>query len=271
MSISRRPPSASSMTSPGLASKTGSDPDRSSTVQSPAGSLVERCSSSGRPEVSLSGDRRCECAGGIHDDEVSLVQVARELGEVGVLELAGGARGDEHPDGVAGHPSGFGRRRGLELGGQDEGAEIARYGRVHRSTGIRIGISEALYRPLVEISVDQGNDVGDDRVRQRPVGDVLAGKGELMHLGPEISGIDGPGSQPGVLGGDRRGGVVECGLGEPVPAPSFVMLDRGIGGDVQEPRVRRLPKHRCAVTEKGHRGEKVYLEDLSERLERITG
>ncbi len=42
--------------------------------------------------------------------------------------------------------------------------------------------------------VDQGEQCGDDRLRSRPVRDVLAGEGPLVHLGAHVARVEGIGT-----------------------------------------------------------------------------
>ena len=77
----------------------------------------------------------------------------------------------------------------------------------------------------------------------RPVADVLAGEGGLVHVGAHVAGVHGIDAKVGLLGGEDGAELVEGGLGRPVAAPARVGLDGRVGADVQhDPAGRAQPR-----------------------------
>ena len=87
---------------------------------------------------------------------------------------------------------------------------------------------------------------GDAGLGKRPVADVLAGEGLLMHGGAHVTRIHPVDAQAGLLGGEHVAQLLERRLRCAVSAPSLVALHRGIRCD---------RNHRAAVAAQVGEGE----------------
>ena len=87
-----------------------------------------------------------------------------------------------------------------------------------------------------QVAFDQREQPRDALLRRRPVGDVFAREGVLVHLRAHVAGIDRVHAQLGVLGRQHRAQLLERRLARAVPAPALVGLDGGVGGDVEDAR-----------------------------------
>ena len=112
-------------------------------------------------------------------------------------------------------------------------SNVASGRRAHPATAVSAS-ARGLVAATRMVAVDQGDEAGNALLRERAVGDVLAGEGVLVHLRAHVAGIDPVDAEVGLLGGEDVRELLEPGLRGAVPAPSLVPLDRGVGGDVQD-------------------------------------
>ncbi len=96
--------------------------------------------------------------------------------------------------------------------------------------------SRARYEPAREVALDEREKSWNALLRWRPVRDVLAREGVLLHLRPHVARIDGVDAELRMLGGENGGHLCERCLRGAVPAPALVRFDRGVGAHVDDPR-----------------------------------
>ena len=108
-------------------------------------------------------------------------------------------------------------------------------------------------RPDGGASASSRQEGGHHRVGQRPVADVLAREGLLVHPGAQVARVHPPHPHVRLLRGQHPAGLLERGLRRAVPAPARVRLDRRVGGDVDDRaaagtqrRQRELDQRRAA-------------------------
>ena len=113
-----------------------------------------------------------------------------------------------------------------------------RVNRVRGFIGHAVSRSAARYRPLAGRSSSSRSSAGTTVCGVGAVGDVLAGKGGLVHRGAHVAGIEGVYPQIRVLDGENGGEVVQGGFRRAVPTPAGVGLDRGVGAEHDDGRGR---------------------------------
>ena len=203
-----------------------------------------------RPARSMPGTAAARVPEVLIDDEIALVEKARQLGEVRVheravapvaprasgrrlwsspgLRAASSLRARAAARRWAGLRGRHARRREAPrvtanggTGGCGRGQGAHRWP-VPRASSDADRRSDRRYRPLGGAGLDEAHEVGNDLLRQRSVGDVLAREGVLVHLGPHVAGIDGPHEQRRLLDAPapRSGGRVQPWRARSLPSPA---------------------------------------------------
>ena len=120
-----------------------------------------------------------------------------------------------------------------------------------------------------QVALDEREQAGHAVARRRAVGDVLARERVLVHARVHVAGVDGVDAQVGALGGEHVGELLERRLRRAVAAPALVALDRGVGGDVDDPPAGGHARQR--ELDERERRDRVDGEDVLERRERVVG
>ena len=204
---------------------------RGSTSHNPPGNSVEKWmrkrAPSGPTPPMAAGDRGRR----VHDKRVAGLQVLRQIGNVVCVTSMSpfDTRSRTSPRPMprdsggswasSAGSSGMASAEAIEHGGHDT-------------------TSETRVRPLGSIGLDQCDETGDNRGRQRAIRDVFAGERVLVHLGAHVARIDDQHAQLRMLGREHRRDLLERGLRRSVAAPRFVGLDRRVGGDVHDRAMR---------------------------------
>ena len=155
-------------------------------------------------------------------------------------------------------PARLGRRVGLEALGELEGGLRA------QARDLQVGVAVA---PAGQVAGEQGEERGHALLGRRAVGDVLAGERRLVHRGVHVARVEGVDGEVRALGAEHVGELLERGLRRAVAAPALVGLDRGVGGDVDDPRAVGHGRER--ELDQAQRGERVDLQHVLEDVERI--
>src|SRR5438105_373048 len=115
--------------------------------------------------------------------------------------------------------------------------------------------------------VNQDEQARDAYLRQRPVADVLAGEGFLMHLRAHIAGINPVDTPLGVLCREDMRELLKRGLARAVAAPTFVCLNACIAGDVDNAGSWLDMVVKCL--EERERGDHVGAVHLLKHIQRV--
>ena len=206
----------------------------------------------------------------VDHDEVAFVELAGELGEGRVLEGAGAAAvATIIRTASRGHAPGLGRagRPRAPAGGRSRGAPA----RGRTAMGVRVGVivappvgarSAGPDPPARPVAVDEVEQDAAPRSSGSGRSEMSSpGKASWCISGPHVAGVDGPHPDVGLLDGQGGAQMVEGRLGRSVAAPCLVVLDRGVGGDVQDPGIRRAAQEREAAWMRASGAMCVHLED----------
>lgn len=126
-----------------------------------------------------------------------------------------------------------------------------------------------LVAPARQIALEQGQKPRDTGLGGKPVRDVLAGKGFLVHLGVHVTGIHPVDLEFGLLRCQHVGKLLERSLARAVPAPAGVGFHPGIRGDIHDAGSRL--QHRQGELDQPQGSQDVDPIDLLEHLEGILG
>ena len=193
---------------------------------------------------------------------------------------------NEHPYRVARDPPRFWRNRRLELGGSSNDRRSRARRAVAAVATRRVAPTVSSLAALCSASQcsesrSPCNDRSAGRFRSGPPGarddgfwkrsvrDVLAGESLLMHVGAEVTGIDGPRRGARILRcrawrsrGPRR-------LSRVRTTPSLVVLDRGVRRDVDHRGRVDSVEQADGLLHEATGSEHVDLEDVAQGLERV--
>ena len=206
--------------------------------------------------------------GGVDDQQVAGEQQAGQVGEAVLADLAGRPAADQHPDPVPGQAARLGRVVRLQRGGQGELVQCGQRG--HELTGSRGIRCAARYRPLGSRCVTSRTNAGTTDGGLGPVRDVLAGEGQLVHVGAQVAGIGPPDPQRRLLGGQHVRGLLQGGLGRAVAAPARVGLHRRVRGDVQHRAAAGAQQRQHQLGQRDRR-DHVHLERGAQLVRRVVG
>ena len=161
----------------------------------------------------------------VDDDQITRAQPRRQIPGGRVARRLVADR-DQHAHRVAPAEADLRRLRGLELGGQLEAFEE----RAHDATST----GTTRWRPLRSSPSMSASEARHRRLGQRPVRDVLAGEGVLVHLGPHVARINGQHPELRVFDGEDPPDVIERRLRRAVSTPTLVGLDGRVRRDVDD-------------------------------------
>ena len=233
---------------------------RSSTTQSPSSRAVDQCSGTTTPSARRAGSRpgsvpevltTTRSPGSSSSGRSRNATVAVPSGRTAMSRTSSRWR-----------PVPLRRCRGLGVGGERER-------RRHRVAPAD-SRSAARYRPLGRSPSISASRRRDDGLRRRPVADVLAREGGLVHVGRHVAGVDRVDPQLRVLDGEDGGELVEGGLARAVAAPARVGLDGGVRADVHDPAAGAAEGREDGLDERERR-DGVDGEDAQELVGRQVG
>ena len=155
----------------------------------------------------------------------------------------GGGQGDgPHPDGTVRRHGTEGTSRGPRGHALAPAGAVGHVDEPHGATSASAGAGPAapsgrVVHPVAAAGrpvVDQPHQAGDLLLGRRPVADVLAGEGVLVHPGPHVARVDPVHAHPVLLGRQHPAELLQRRLGGAVAAPALVALDRRVGGHVDD-------------------------------------
>src|ERR1035437_5926440 len=117
------------------------------------------------------------------------------------------------------------------------------------------GAVPAAWQPLR----DEPDERGDHRLGPRPVRDVLAGEGPLVHVGAQVARVGPPDADRELLGRQHVRRLLQCGLGGAEATPARVRLHGRVRGDVEHGAAVRAQQRQQLLGQRDGRDD-VYTD-----------